>query len=221
MNVGEKIRKLRKVKNMSIEGFWDEFKIPKSNASVIERNWDKRKFDISLLPHIAEKLGVSIDELFGKELPVIEKEYDSAKETFSIPVAGPVAAGIMSFSINDADIESLKIDLKLLPKQKDIFDGKPRLMAFYVEGDSMEPDIKANDYVIVDRNLTIDNFRDHDIVIAKEKKDTKYTLKKFFKPDAHIDTVVLLPGNPKHKPIPIKAKDVEIIGKVILVIKKL
>lgn len=86
----------------------------------------------------------------------------------------------------------------------------PGHYAVLVEGDCLEPKIQEGDILAIRKQTTAEN---GDIVIARYKGEV--TIKQFFKRKDYIE---LKPFNSRHKTI--RSKDVEVIGKVVRVIKR-
>jgi repressor LexA len=120
-----------------------------------------------------------------------------------VPLVGRIAAGQPIEAIERAET----ISLADFTRSKDVF-------ALEVRGESMQDEhILDGDYVLVEKTKTAHN---GDIVVALvEGSDA--TLKRFY-PEG--DNIRLQPSNAKMKPIIVPARDVEVQGRVIGVLRK-
>lgn len=120
-----------------------------------------------------------------------------------VPLFGYIAAG--------RPIEAIANPSEFIKVPEDLV-GKKRTYVLQVKGDSMvEAGILDGDYVVVEEQNTANN---GDVVVAL-LNDTFATLKRFFKEPDHVR---LEPANSAMNPI--IAKDVQIQGRVIGVIRK-
>jgi len=121
------------------------------------------------------------------------------------PIVGEIAAGEPIYAYEDKS-ETLSIPGELAAKGRDTF-------VLRVRGKSMiEDHIDDGDYVVVQSQNTA---RDGDIVVALVE-DSRATLKRFFREK---DRIRLQPANGQMQPI--YARDIQIQGKVIGVIRRL
>ncbi|MBQ4611664.1 MAG: transcriptional repressor LexA [Clostridia bacterium] len=128
----------------------------------------------------------------------------------NVPRVGTVAAGQPIFAFDDMSIyETLPLPSALLhgAEQGEVF-------ILDVKGDSMiEAGINSGDMIVVHRGIQAEN---GDIVVARVSGDTA-TVKRIFKEK---DKIRLQPENSKMEPIYASYEDVEIIGKVISLLRK-
>ncbi|MEA3344882.1 MAG: transcriptional repressor LexA [Chloroflexota bacterium] len=131
----------------------------------------------------------------------------------SIPVLGLIAAG-EPIPVLDSDasaFEGERIDLT-----RDILRDAEGTYALQVSGDSMiDALVNDGDIVIMKRPTEV---RDGDMVAAWLKNEQETTLKRVYREG---DRIRLQPANPNMAPIYIPAPDVEIQGKVVLVVREL
>jgi len=121
------------------------------------------------------------------------------------PIVGEIAAGEPIYAYEDKT-ETMSIPGELAAKGRDTF-------VLRVRGKSMiEDHIDDGDYVVVQSQSTA---RDGDIVVAL-LEDSRATLKRFFREK---DRIRLQPANGQMQPI--YARDIQIQGKVIGVIRRL
>ena len=121
------------------------------------------------------------------------------------PIVGEIAAGEPIYAYEDKS-ETMSIPGELAAKGRDTF-------VLRVRGKSMiEDHIDDGDYVVVQSQSTA---RDGDIVVAL-LEDSRATLKRFFREK---DRIRLQPANGQMQPI--YARDIQIQGKVIGVIRRL
>jgi repressor LexA len=129
-----------------------------------------------------------------------------AAKAIRAPIIGEIAAGSPIYALADQS-ESISVPTELAAKS-----GR-NTFVLRVRGKSMiEDHIDDGDYVVVQEQATA---RDGDIVVAL-LEDSTATLKRFYK---ERDRIRLQPANGEMQPI--YAKDVQIQGKVIGVIRRL
>lgn len=129
-----------------------------------------------------------------------EKIYD---EIINVPIIGNVTAGEPILAVENTE--------GVLPLPLGIAKGE-QPFALIIKGESMiNAGIMDKDYVIVNKQSTANN---GDIIVAL--LDDEATVKRFYKENGHIR---LQPENPHMKPI--ITKNVQVIGKVIAVIRKI
>ncbi|MDD6044457.1 MAG: transcriptional repressor LexA [Clostridia bacterium] len=128
----------------------------------------------------------------------------------NVPRIGTVAAGQPIFAFDDMSMyETLPLPSSLLhgAEQGDVF-------ILDVKGDSMiEAGINNGDMIVVHRDIQAEN---GDIVVARVAGDSA-TVKRIYKEK---DKIRLQPENSKMEPIYASYEDVEVIGKVISLIRK-
>lgn len=146
---------------------------------------------------LVKKNLISREPNMSRAISLIDKGYSAA----SIPMAGYIAAG----SPLEAPEQAESVDFA------EMF-SKPGYFALQVRGQSMiEDHIDEGDYVVVKRQTTA---RDGQIVVALVGPD-ETTLKRYFK---EANRFRLEPANSSMKPI--YAKNVEILGVVVGVVRR-
>lgn len=135
------------------------------------------------------------------------------EELIRVPLLGRIAAGSpipvpeSDFAIMDGD--TVELARGLLPSQQDLF-------ALQVRGDSMiDALVNDGDIVIMKHQQHADN---GDMVAAWIIDKEETTLKHFFLEGS---TIRLQPANPAMSPIFEPARNVEVQGKVVMVIRQL
>ncbi|MBR5292740.1 MAG: transcriptional repressor LexA [Clostridia bacterium] len=132
------------------------------------------------------------------------------KGMHNVPRIGTVAAGRPIFAFDDMSMyDTLPLPTALLhgAEQGEVF-------ILDIKGDSMiEAGINNGDMIVVHRGIQTNN---GDIVVARVSGDTA-TVKRLYKEK---DKIRLQPENSKMEPIYASYEDVEIIGKVISLIRK-
>ncbi|MFT3943133.1 MAG: transcriptional repressor LexA [Ancrocorticia sp.] len=128
---------------------------------------------------------------------------ETIADPINVPVVGRIAAGAPILA------DQLIEDVFPIPRQ---LTGEGELFALRVAGDSMvDAAICDGDWVVIRRQQVAEN---GEIVAAM--LDGEATVKVFQKRDGHI---LLLPRNEAYSPIP--ADDVEILGRVVTVLRAL
>jgi len=147
-----------------------------------------------------------IRRLHGKARSIqILKPLSPEGEDFHVPILGEIAAGLPILAEENIEGYLSLVDEAVLLKGGTFF-------ALKVRGDSMiEAGILSGDHVVVRQQPTADN---GDIVAAL--LDNEATVKRFFKAPDHIQ---LQPANSKMEPI--ITQEVQILGKVVSVIRQI
>ena len=207
---GEKIRIIRKSKNLTMEAFGEIIGVTKGTISL----WESGK-------NIPPKTTMSlIDKLFGggdtppayskkEERPLIREEPADYRETDFVPI--PMVSG--KISAGGGLVPDIAVELRIAFRKDWIQrHGDPQNMSLiHVSGDSMEPTLYSGDIVLVDHNR---NYIDpqggiyavamNDIIMIK-RVQVDYTSKR----------VYIISDNPKYKPLEANSEQVVINGKVI------
>lgn len=136
--------------------------------------------------------------------PKYLQEQRRARLALDIPLAGRIAAG--------APVEAIEQRETLNFAD---FAGHPNTFALEVRGDSMIGDhICDGDYILLER---VAEAHDGDIVVALVA-GSEATLKRFYREPG--DLVRLQPANAAMKPIMVPARDVQIQGRLLAVLRK-
>ena len=153
-----RLKELRTKRGISQQKLADKVAMSKSSINMYERG--EREPGLETLEAFADYFNVDLDYLIGKsdipnkavykneKLPSNVTPIDNMKFV-KIPVIGRVAAGIQCFA--DMDI----VDYDFLPADS-IADGE-KYVFLRVVGDSMYPDIKEGDSVLVRCQSSIDS----------------------------------------------------------------
>ena len=175
-----------------------------SSTSVVNYNLNvlEKKNHIERDKNVSR--GLRLTEPFEHQVPI-------GSEVVHIPMLGRIVAGEPIPVPEDESFgeETFEIALGMLPDTRDVY-------ALEVEGDSMiDALINSGDVVLMKHQNTAQN---GDMVAALLHGGAETTLKHFYREG---DRVRLQPANPFMDPIYVPAKDVEIQGKVIMVIRRL
>lgn len=132
-----------------------------------------------------------------------------------VPLLGRIVAGkpieVPDSSAFEADHDSVTLTRDLLPDT-----DTQKLFALHVKGDSMiDASIHDGDIVVMKSQ---EHARDGDMVAAWIKDKQQTTLKYFYRRKNKIE---LVPANPSYKPIEVEPRNLQIQGKVVLVIRQL
>jgi len=208
MGVGQKIRLLRKEKDLTLKDVAQRANISISYLNDIEKERSNPSLDT--LKQIAKALDVKpsylledaetilTDSFILKEQPAV---YGVNRGIITLPVVGTVAAGIPILA--EENIE------EYMDFPKDLADGAT--FALRVRGDSMiGVGIYDGDYVVVKQQPTAENGQ---TVVARV--EGAVTIKRFYRLD---NKIRLEPANGGYKPI--ESKDIEIIGVVMAIARK-
>jgi repressor LexA len=197
LTIGERLRKLRLKKGLTLEEVSKQLKTSKVTMHKYEVGVITN-IPINKIKQLAGIYNVSPAYIMGweEESPLIKMEYKK-----QIPILGDIAAGEAVFA--DQNIEGW------MWTDKTCHD-----YALRVKGDSMiNACILDNSLVVVDKDAVIDN---GDIVVALIDGENA-TVKRFYQ---YGDKVILKPENPNLKEKEFSAKDVRLLGKVKQVVLK-
>lgn len=126
----------------------------------------------------------------------------------SIPVVGSVAAGEPIWAVDHIQ-EYFKLPVGMLHGARD-----EEVFMLHVEGDSMiDAGILSGDLIVVHRGISIS---DGDIVVARVLGDTA-TVKRLYR---ELYKIKLQPENANMEPIYARYEDVEVVGKVIGLVRR-
>lgn len=214
MTLGQIIRAYREENRMSMDDFSRASGISKAYISQLENNLNPKTGEppvpsINSIRKAANGMFMTFDELFSQlgddtKVSIQPEKVKMAKKAIRIPVLGNVAAGIPIQAIEDIlDYEEISEEVA----------HSGEFFALKIKGDSMEPEIRNGDIVIVKQQDDADT---GDIVIALVNGDDA-TCKRLVK---YRDGIRLMPINPAYEPMyytrdEIIEKPVRIIGKVI------
>lgn len=155
------------------------------------------------LNKLEEKGFIRRDPTKPRAIELLDDSDSIPLETLSVPVLGKVTAGQPILAVENIE--------EYFPLPKD-FANSDDVFMLTVRGDSMiEAGILNRDYVIVRKQASANN---GDIVVALLEDEA--TVKRFFK---EADYIRLQPENQYMEPI--IAKDVQVIGKVIGVLRRI
>ena len=173
-------------------------KLELSTSTIGMYESGKRKPTVVNEELIADFFNVSLDFLRGRG----ENLQNTIVSATRIPVLGSVAAGLPIEAIEDI------LDYELIPND---LAKEGSFFALRIKGDSMEPDIKDGDTVIIRQQEIAES---GDIVIASINGQD-VICKRLVK---YLDGFLLVSFNSKYQPMeftPEKNKSVKILGKVI------
>ncbi len=130
-----------------------------------------------------------------------------------IPIIGHIVAG---HPLPIPDGVKLDGDHVVVPRSRLPRNNLQSIYALVVKGDSMIDALIAEDDIVILKYQQQAQYRD--MVVARVKDEDGFTLKYFY-PKGRT-RVLLQPANPKYKTIEKRVEDVEIQGKVILVLRQ-
>jgi SOS regulatory protein LexA len=195
----------------------NEFVVINADHEIVE---DIPLFHTSMLPSSIEKLEyidlkhkcryeITRDLQDPSSFVVKEDGSETAyslENSRNVRVFGNIAAGVPIYMNNEAD-ESI-----FLPE--DWLKGQDECFMLLVRGDSMQgAGINNGDYVLVRRQQEAQN---RDIAVVAIDNDA--TMKRLMKMG---DTILLIPENENYEPIQVRSDQVNILGVVIGVLKKM
>ena len=198
----ERLKNARKAKGFTQEKLASLVSVSRQAYSSYETG--TRDPDTRTLSQIAINLDVSVDYLLGK---VTQSQTESNR---MIPLLGSVPAGVPIEAIEDVEEY-----IDIYPR----FVKHGELFALRVQGDSMEPDLRNGDIVIIEKQEFVENgdvavvrVNGEDVTLKRVKVSTK--------------GLMLIPSNPAYDPVffdsdQVATLPVTIIGKVIEIRRRL
>ncbi len=138
-----------------------------------------------------------------RSIGIVNHSMESGDDNIYIPVLGHVAAGTPLFAEENYDGE-ISLSTSLVGSYRNVF-------ALHVEGDSMiGAAIHDGDLAIIAKQETAENGQ---IIVAR--MDEAVTLKRYYKEK---NQICLKAENPAYRPM--YKRDVQILGRIIMVIRK-
>ena len=155
----------------------------------------------------------------GLRLAQEDERPSEASEMRAVPILGAIAAGEPLLIPDDSFSSFSSSDHETISLTREIVPDDPRVYALRVNGDSMI-DALVNDGDIVVLRQEDDEPRRGEMVAAWLRDEQETTLKRYY-PEVENDRVRLQPANPLMDPIYVRPENLELRGRVILVIRKL
>lgn len=141
--------------------------------------------------------------------------FDAAADVVRIPMLGDIVAS-HPVTIGHDDFAAYDATEDFVPVCRDMLPGRPGdLFALRVRGDSMIDAMVNDDDVVIMRSVT--EVRDGDMVAVWLRDEQEMTLKHFYR-EGH--DIRLQPANPTLEPIFTPAANVDVQGKVVLVVRQ-
>ncbi len=178
---------------------------------------------------IGEQVGITSTSVVKYNLEALERKglierdddisrgirlVEQLAEIFQVPILGRIAAGV-PIPVPDADYSPFGHD-RTIELTRDIVKDIENTYALEVQGDSMiDALIHDGDVVLMRHQRQVEN-GELAAVWLRDREET--TLKRFY---LEGDQVRLQPANPTMSPMFCPASNVEVQGKVVLVIRKL
>ena len=198
--LGEYLKSIREAKHLSLRQVDYKSSISYSHLSMIENG--TRKPTALTLKELAGVYDVDYIDLYEKAGYIDLAEAEKVKNktdllgnpVVSIPILGVVKAGY-DYLAQENWIGTLDINRDIVKDGKDYF-------ALYVHGDSMLPDFKEGDIVLVKKQ---NDFENGQVVIALVNGD-EATIKKAYKSN---DGLLLQPINNSYQPLIFSKEDIK------------
>ena len=173
-----------------------------SSTSVVNYN----------LKSLEEKGLIDRDRTISRGIRLVKSQ---AEQVVSIPLLGRIAAG-SPLPVPDSSSDFRVFGDETIELTRGILKDADNVYALQVKGDSMiDALIHDGDIVVMKHQKYAEN---GDLVAVWLREEKETTLKRFY---LEGDRVRLQPANPTMQPMYFPAKDVEIQGKVVCVIRQL
>lgn len=209
MNLGNIIKSYREDNKISQDEFAKMTGLSKAYISILERNRKPVNNkpavpSLETIKAVAHAIGMDFNELIAildGEQPILLSPTTTG---IKIPVLGRVAAGIPIDAIEDV------LDWEEIPQS---MAATGEYFGLKIKGDSMLPDIKNGDVVIVRRQEQVENGEIAIVLINGDEATAKKV--------KHTESgIMLIPNNPSFEPMffskeEIATKPVQIIGRVV------
>ena len=214
---GKRLRLLREEKGLTLEGLANAYNkrffggLNKGTLSKYENN--KQEPMISVVRNLAEYFNVTIDYLTGKS---DSKDFGfcGSEECLNFPVIGEVAAGYGSFAEENATGDFEQIPLEWIKGH-----SKDDFFVLRVKGNSMYPEFKNGDHVLIKRCSSVDSGNVAVVIYDSEEATLKKV--KYVQGEDWLD---LVPINPEYETKHIENSDLEecrVLGEAVKIIRHL
>ena len=207
MSFSERLRIARQSRGLTQQQLAELIGVSRSTVAMWETG--EHQPDLDTVSKLATILKVSVDFLLGKTedpTPLEQRLKDQPwyVELRPIPVYNGANAGDIGTFPDDRNI----VMWISVPKKG------PGKYGVIVHGDSMEPDIKDGDIVVIDPDVAIDNGSKVIVIIDGQA----YVKKIYFQNNV----IVLQSLNSRYPPItiPRRKMDVYVVGRVVWVVKR-
>lgn len=181
-----------------------------SSTSVVNYNLDR----LEEMGFIERERTVSRGlRLLEPARAMFQGSVDAVKDFIEVPLVGRIVASV-PVPVPGSDFDYMPDEF--VPLARDLVQDESDLYALEVQGESMiDALVNDGDIVIMRRQASAEN-GEMVAVWLHDREET--TLKKFYKENGKVR---LQPANPYMDPIYVNAGDVEIQGKVVMVIRQL
>lgn len=199
MTFGDRLKKLRKKKGLTLDDLSNEFDRGKTAFSNYENN--HRKPNMNLVNELADFFEVSVDYLLGRE----DLEKEEAKIFELIP--------IVDISMGQAILKTDNIiGYKKVPRDT-VEGGEYFYLRMNGDNSMINAGIQNRDLVLIRKQVVVDN-GDISLIVFEDKVSLRY----FYSTEHQY---ILQTANPIYKPDVVDHGEVEIIGKAVEIIRRL
>ena len=209
----KRLKMYREYKNITLSDLERITGIPAQTLNRYELAQRTPKIDIANI--IAEKLGVSPLWLQGYDVSITGwDEEPASEECLNYPVIGEVAAGYGSFAEENATGDFEQIPLEWIKGH-----SKDDFFVLRVKGNSMYPEFKNGDHVLIKRCSSVDSGNVAVVIYDSEEATLKKV--KYVQGEDWLD---LVPINPEYETKHIENSDLEecrVLGEAVKIIRHL
>ncbi len=208
-NFSENLKILRTYKNLSQDKLAEELGLSRSLIGMWESG--QRKPSYETLELIADFFNVRLDDLSGRTVSNNLFSPQITDDIVEFAVIGDVAAGFDKIAIEDWSGDKIEVPTSYLKGR-----NKEDFFVLRIKGDSMYPEYRDGDKVLVLKQNTVDYSGQVAVAIYN---DDMGTIKKVeYRPDC----INLVPINPQYQPEEIKdTESLHILGIPKLLIREI
>jgi len=207
--LGPRLKELRTKKSLTLKALGRKINVAESTLSLYENG--KREPDYETITKFADFFNVTLDYLLGKSSIPNPVDAHSPEKRIPIPKYNGIKAGFGGVTLeNFEEYEYFDISSINGALVQDYF-------CTTVKGDSMAPELKEDDIILVRKQTDVDSGKIAVVVINSNEA----TVKKIKKGR---DYVELMPYNPAHNSVIIEGdelQDFHIVGQVMEIKRKL
>ena len=203
MDIGERLKRLRTEREMSGYALAVAAGLTPTQVKTIE-DGGNRNPGVTVIRKLADALGVSLDELFGRSLPASAgQNHDAPRPESTVPVPlVAIAAGGPPIAFEEIPGETYSILRHLYQKNRYVIK---------IVGDSMYPTFWDNDLLLVE---PVEKVKDGTVAVVLVNNES--TVTRVYRLTG--GGFLLKSDASTHPPIEVDAADVKVTGRVLRIV---